>query len=197
MIALTGGMGSGKSTIADHLRRKGIKVLDLDKIGHEALEDEMVKKKLVDAFGDGILRGDKIDRKKLGKIVFSDRAKLKQLNSIVHPKMLEILWKKVEDCPENLVVVDGAVIIDIGIHDRFDFVIVADVDTEIQIERIMKRDGITRDEAIRRVRLQVGREERLKHADFVVNTALPYDELRKRIDELIRIIERRVKERFI
>ena len=189
-------MGSGKSTIADYLRRKGIKVLDLDKIGHEALEDEAVKKKLVDAFGDGILRGDKIDRKKLGKIVFSDRAKLKQLNSIVHPKMLEILWKKVEDCPEDLIVVDGAVIIDIGIHDRFDFVIVADVDPKIQVERIMKRDGITRDEAIRRIKLQVGREERLKHADFVVNTALPYDELRKRIDELIRIIERRVKEWF-
>ena len=196
MIALTGGMGSGKSTIADHLRRKGIKVLDLDKIGHEALEDEMVKKKLVDAFGDGILRGDKIDRKKLGKIVFSDRAKLKQLNSIVHPKMLEILWKKVEDCPEDLIVVDGAVIIDIGIHDRFDFVIVADVDPKIQVERIMKRDGITRDEAIRRIRLQIGREERLKHADFVVNTALSYDEIQEQIDELMRIIERRMKERF-
>ena len=192
LIALTGGMGSGKSTIANLLRKRGMKVLDLDEIGHEALEDDGVKGELRKVFGDEIFDGERINRKKLGRIVFSDRKKLRILNSIVHPKMLDILWRKVKNCPEDIVIVDGAIIIDIGIQDRFDLVVVADVDVETQIQRIIERDNITREEAKRRIEMQISRDERLKHADFVVDTSLSKERIREKVDELIDLIRKKI-----
>ena len=85
-----------------------------------------------------------------------------------------------------------AIIIDIGIQDRFDLVVVADVDVETQIQRIIERDNITREEAKRRIEMQISRDERLKHADFVVDTSLSKERMREKVDELIDLIRKKM-----
>ncbi|MCD6545624.1 MAG: dephospho-CoA kinase [Thermotogae bacterium] len=190
LVALTGGAGSGKSTVANFLRKHGITVIDLDKVGHETLELEAVKKKLVNIFGEKILNGDQIDRGKLRNIVFNSQKALKKLNEVVHPEMIKLLWRKIEELKDkkDIIVVDGALIPELGLIERFDFVVVVDVPKDIQIERLVKRNNISSSLALKIIDSQMEREEKLKVADYIIDASKNMDYTLKQAGRLVEIL---------
>ena len=160
-FGLTGGIASGKSTVARFLEALGAKVVDADRVGHELLRpSNPVHHKVVAHFGQDILKpsGD-IDRERLGSIVFGDPEKLGELNSIVHPaltaRVRELTRELHERYPQEVIIVDAALIYEAGVEGRFAKIIVAWCTPEQQIERLMAKAGLSRDDALHRLAAQI------------------------------------------
>ena len=194
-FGLTGGIASGKSTVAEMLRDLGAHIIDADKIGHEMLlSTSPAYPELVAAFGRAILdSAGRIDRKKLGPLVFSDPAKLRQLNRIVHPRIIErISQLAAQHCSQNqraVVVVDAALIYETGIPGRFAKTIVAWCRPEQQIERLIAKTGLSREEAERRITSQMPTEEKRRRADFVVDCSGSLEETRRQVEDLYPVLK--------
>jgi dephospho-CoA kinase len=198
-FGLTGGIASGKSTVAAMLRELGAYIIDADEAGHELLlPSSPVFPVLVAAFGREILDSSgSIDRRRLGSLVFSDPVKLDQLNRIVHPRIIERIDQlAAEHCtrnPGSVVVVDAALIYETGIAGHFVKIIVAWCRPEQQIERLMNKGSMTREEAERRIASQMPAEEKRRRADFVIDCSGSLEETRRqvrmlypRLQELVR-----------
>ncbi|MCC6502068.1 MAG: dephospho-CoA kinase [Deltaproteobacteria bacterium] len=177
MIAgLTGGIATGKSLVADELRRLGAAVIDADRVAREVVEpgrpafDEIVKE-----FGPGILKPDgAIDRKALGRIVFSDPAAREKLNAITHPRIRERIKEETERLMSEgalLIVLDVALLIETGVRYEVDKIIVVFAENSQQIERLMERDSLTREEALKRLSCQMDINEKVKYADYVIDNS--------------------------
>ncbi|SHK10344.1 dephospho-CoA kinase [Anaerobranca californiensis DSM 14826] len=174
-IGLTGGIASGKSTISKILRRLGAAIIDADLEAKATLKPETkCWELLVKEFGRGILKPDNtIDRKKLGNIVFGKPEKLKKLNEIVHPFVKERIKNKMAEIEtkgkHKAIVLDAPLLIETGFHNLVDEVWVVDVDRETQVQRVMKRDSLSREQAIARINSQLPREERIKYATAIID----------------------------
>ncbi len=196
-IGLTGGIGSGKSTVASLLAEKGAIIIIADYIGWELLlKTSPVYSELVEAFGGDILdEYGRIERKKLGKVVFSDPQKLARLNELVHPQLKKRLWARISDIrtrrPDAIIVVDAALIIETGIIDRFEGLIVVTAPLEQRIERLMAERLMSREEAIARIQSQLADEERVKHATWLLNNDSSMEALQDKVDRLWSDIEER------
>ena len=166
IIGITGGSGSGKSYISDELRKRGFAVIDADKTAHESINNAMCIKELLSVFGGGILKNGTIDRKELGKIVFSEPEKLEILNKITHKYILSDIASEIEQAEGSTVFVDGAVLIESGME--LDAVIGILADRDVRISRIMARDSIPEQEAKTRVLAQQPDEFYVQNCDFVV-----------------------------
>jgi len=192
LVALTGGIASGKSIVADFLRKHGIPVIDLDKVGHETLKIETVKKKLVKAFGKSIIKNGEVDREKLRYLVFNSKENLKKLNNIVHPEMVKLMWEKINSLKDKeILVVEGAIIPELGLANKFDFVVVVDVPKDIQMERLMKRNNISCSIALGMIDSQMSREKKLSFADYVIDASKDISDTLKQSEELLRILQKR------
>jgi dephospho-CoA kinase len=175
-LGLTGGIASGKSFVAAHLREMNFRVLDADHLGHVLIEPgKSAYEPVIQEFGNEVLRPDKsVDRKKLGAIVFADREKLDKLNSILHPRIEEAMraqfavWER--ENPRDPVFVEAALLIEAGMHKRLDDLVVVWCRGEQQFERLVAR-GFTDAEARRRISLQMPSEEKLKHARYAIDTS--------------------------
>lgn len=189
-FGLTGGIASGKSTVAGIFNEVGAYIIDADKIGHDLLlPASPAFPELIAAFGREILNSPgQIDRRRLGSLVFSDPAKLRQLNSIVHPRIIErIDHLAAEYCAENpeaVVIVDAALIYEAGIGGRFLKVIATWCRPEQQTERLMAKTGISREEAERRISNQMPAEEKRRRADFVIDCSGSLEETRRQVELL-------------
>lgn len=186
VIGLTGGVGTGKSTVSQYLQELGAVLLDADKVGHESYRPHTPTwKDLVAAFGRDILQpNEEIDRKKLGTIVFSDPKQLARLNGIVHPRMREMMREKLEQLRKQgvqVVVLEAAILIEANWTPLVDEVWVMDVTEEAVVRRLQKRNGWSEEQIRARMRSQMPREERLAKADVVVNTDGSLDEVRERV----------------
>jgi dephospho-CoA kinase len=175
-VGLTGSIASGKTMVARRLKDLGIPVIDLDKVGHEVLRRRHEAfEPVVAAFGDVILGDDgEIDRRKLGALVFGDANAREKLNRIVHPKIRAEESRRVSAMAESgvsAVVTEAALLIESGQRDRFDFFVVVGCAPEIQLARLMNRDGCTEEEARRRIAAQLSFEEKKVVADFVIDTS--------------------------
>lgn len=176
-IGLTGGLATGKSFVGDRLSRLGCRVLRADDLGHAVLQQGgEAYDAVVEAFGPGILLPDgKIERRRLAGIVFHDEAKLKLLNSLVHPAVLsrEEAWmQQVEDAdPSALAVVEAAILVETGSYRRFQKLVLVVCSEEQQIARAMARGGVTREEALARIRRQMPLEDKKKVADYLIDTS--------------------------
>ncbi len=175
-VGLTGSIASGKSTVARRLKDRGIPVIDLDKVGHEVLRRRHEAfEPVVAAFGEGILGPDgEIDRKKLGALVFADEAARERLNRIVHPCISDEEARRVsamEEAGVVAVVTEAALLIETGQRGRFDFFVVVGCSPEIQIARLMNRDGGTVAEAKRKIESQLSFEQKRALADWVIDTS--------------------------
>jgi len=173
VIGLTGGIASGKSLVSRILSELGAVVLDVDKVGHRIMEPyRPAYKEIIEYFGKEILTGSgKIDRKKLGKIVFNDHEKLKVLNRITHPRIREgvrEILKGYEKSGVSVVVVEAALLFEMKMQDLVDEVWVVYADKEKQIERLMKRDKLTEEEAQKRIESQLSSEQKVLWADKVI-----------------------------
>jgi len=198
-FGLTGGIASGKSTVARILEELGAKVIDADRVGHELLRrSHPVHQQVVARFGQGILRPDgEIDRALLGSIVFADQEKLRELNALVHPSLIaradELAAEFRAERTAAVIVVDAAVIYEAGVEDRFAKILVAWCRPEQQIERLMAKTGLSREDALRRVASQIPAEEKRRRADYVIDCSGSLAETRTQAEgiypELQRVAE--------
>lgn len=166
IIGITGGSGAGKSHISDELRKKGFCVIDADAVAHESINDPDCVKELAAEYGDAVIKNGKIDRKKLGAVVFNAPEKLEKLNKITHKYILSDIADKIGNAAGNAVFVDGAVLIESGM--KCDVMIGVVADSKIRKERIMSRDGITENEAKTRISAQQKDDFYYKNCDFVI-----------------------------
>lgn len=175
-VGLTGGYASGKSFVASHLERLGCHLIYADKLGHQVLEPGGdAYHPTVDVFGCGLLAADgRIDRKKLGSIVFGAPDLLKTLNGIIHPAVFRLEERELADWeaqnPFGIAVVEAAILIETGRYTMFDRLIVTACQQETQIARGMKRDGLSREEVLMRIGRQLPVEEKRQHAHYVIDT---------------------------
>ncbi|MCS6952749.1 MAG: dephospho-CoA kinase [Bryobacterales bacterium] len=176
-VGLTGGLATGKSFVGAALRDLGCYLIQADALGHEVLEPGgEAYAEVVREFGKEILRQDEtIDRRRLAGIVFADPEKLAVLNRLVHPPVLRRLERAEAEIaardPRAIVVVEAAVLIEAGVHDRFDKLIVVVCDEAQQIARAVARGDGTREEVLSRIRQQLPLEEKRKFADYVIDTS--------------------------
>ena len=186
IIGLTGGIGSGKSTVARFLAELGAVVLDLDRIGHEALKkDSEAFPKVVAAFGEQILAPDgEIDRAKLGEIVFKDRRALLRLNGITHPAIDAILADRIKEYRRRgvkVLVMEAAAMVDAGKTTQAEELWVTVASKDTVVKRIKERSGYSEAEAGGRINAQISDKERIKQADVVIDTDCTLDELKTRV----------------
>jgi dephospho-CoA kinase len=189
VIGLTGGIGSGKSTVSRFLAELGAAVIDADKIGHEVYRpDTDTWRELVKTFGRGILAADNtIDRKKLGAIVFSNEEELKRINAIIHPQITEIIKKQIDDYRRKeakVIVLDAPVLLEAHAKNLVDEVWVVVADEENVIKRAVARTGLREEQIRDRIRAQMSKTERIKNAQVIIyNDGTPED-LRGKIKKL-------------
>jgi len=169
-IGLTGGIGSGKSTVAEIFRKLGVLVFVSDQVA-KTLQDENaeVKKAIIEIFGKEVYANEKLDRVKIASIVFSDKKKLEQLNAIVHPavgKAFEEFCKK--NNVAKYVLKEAAILFEIGDNKNLDGMIVVTAPVDVRMQRVMMRDGITKEEILKRMKNQWSEEEKIKKADDVI-----------------------------
>lgn len=169
-IGLTGGIGSGKSTVAEIFLGLGIPVFNSDLIARKLQnEDAELKKNIATVFGSEIYIDGKLDRGKIAEMVFTDKKKLEQLNSIVHPAVANAFEKF---CEENenakYVIKEAAILFEIGAEKALDKMIVVSAPDELRINRVMERDLVSREEVLRRMNNQLLQEDKVKKADFVI-----------------------------
>lgn len=174
---LTGGIATGKSLVSEIFRSLGAFIIDADLIAREIVRPGLPAwKAIVEAFGSEVLLKDgNINRSVLGSIVFQDFSKRSILNSIMHPGILKeaVKMRKVigEDHPFAVVIFDAALLIESGAYEMVDLVILVYVNEELQINRLINRDGLTREEAMDRINAQMPVEEKKEYADYVIDTS--------------------------
>ncbi|KPL01682.1 MAG: dephospho-CoA kinase [candidate division Zixibacteria bacterium SM1_73] len=177
IVALTGGIASGKSVVAKILEELGCYIHNADKIAHDLMEPEKpVWKKIVAHFGIKILNEDKtINRSRLGKIIFSDEKERRFLNELIHPLVLEkkkeIINRIEKEGHYNIFISEAALTIEAGFADFFDKIIMTYCKKEVQIERLMERDGISQKQAMKKIKSQMQPQEKLKYADYIIDTS--------------------------
>ncbi|HPN24385.1 MAG TPA: dephospho-CoA kinase [Syntrophales bacterium] len=200
-VGLTGGIASGKSTVVRMLVEKGAFVVDHDRLAHMVYEPGGPSYGAIIArFGREVLApGGKIDRKKLGEIVFKNSGKLQDLNAIVHPVVLAE-WKKrlaeiEKQNPAAIVLSDVPLLIEVGWQDRVDLVLLVYASPRLQVERIMKRDGYTEKEARARVDAQMPMEEKRRYAHLIVENNGILEDLQKQVDAVWVELVRREREK--
>ena len=176
VIGITGSIGTGKSEAAKQMETLGATIISADQVGHEAYTPNTEAwEKVVAAFGDGILGEDgEIDRRKLGAIVFSDAEQLTKLNQIMHPRMARMVADKIESLRTQgveVVVVEAALLFEAGWDSLVEEVWVTDSPEQMVIERLKNRNGLSEEEARKRISSQMDRTERLAKADCVIDNS--------------------------
>jgi dephospho-CoA kinase len=196
-LGLTGGIASGKSTVAGMLRELGFNVLDADGLGHALMEPGTpAYGEIVREFGAGVTGADgRIDRKKLGEIVFTGREKLERLNAIVHPRVEDEIvrqfgkWEK--SGVRDAVFVEAALLVEAGYQKNLDGLVVAWCRPEQQVERLLAR-GLSEVEARRRIAAQMPAEQKLKFAEGKIDCSGSIEETRRQVEELCMKLRRGV-----
>lgn len=188
-IGLTGGIATGKSLVSQLLEEYGAFVINADLLAHKLYLPETAGfNELVVHFGDTILNIDgTIDRNKLASIVFSDKSEMDNLNSIMHPLIYEDIKRLISDLSEKnylIVIVEAAILIEAGWQDLFDQIWVVSSNAENVISRLMTRNGLTREESLKRINSQMSLEDRLKYADVIVENNRDINSLSSKIKEL-------------
>ena len=173
-VGITGGIGSGKSTLCNFFNERGRTVISADDIARDLTEHNgLIRKRIQRVFGPQIYRADaSLDRKLLAGIVFGNAAARERLNSIVHPPVIREIEEKAaaltSPAKYPYLIVEAALIYETGLESRLDFTIVVDAPEEVRIARIMSRDGCTRNDVLSRIRAQMPMEQKLKRADIVL-----------------------------
>ncbi len=169
-IGLTGGIGSGKSLVCKIFSTLGIPVFRSDEVSRDLLDhDPEIISKVTSIFGDGIYRDGILDRKKLSAAVFTDRNTLAKLNAIIHPAVQEAFNGWMADCINApYIIKESAIIFESGTDKGLDYVIMVSAPESLQISRVMKRDGASREEVLRRIRNQMNDTERSGRSDEIV-----------------------------
>ena len=186
IIGLTGPIAAGKDEVAKILRRRKIPVIDADQLAHTLyVKDSPLWRKLIKAFGSKILnRGGKINRNKLGELVFGDKRKLKELDQLVHPYLKKTIMQEVESNKSKIVAINAAVLKRIGLLDYVDEVWVVMASREVRLKRLL-RSGYSKQEAEARLRSQMSKKAYLSVGTVVLENNRSRQNLRKKVLELL------------
>ena len=195
LVGLTGGMATGKSTVAQMFKRCGAVVIDADELAREVVKPgKPAWRQIIRTFGKDILNPERtINRHALGHIVFNNRAKLRQLERIIHPRVAREQTRLTKTIarkhPKAVVIYEVPLLFEAGVDKRVDKIIVVTADRETQIARLKERNGLSRAEAIRRIRSQIPLAKKVRLADFVLQGTLTPASLRQAVQALIRILQ--------
>ena len=190
LVGLTGGVATGKSTVAKMFKQYGAVVIDADELVREVVTPgKPAWREIVKTFGKAILNPDHtLNRRELGAVVFRNRIKLRQLERIIHPRVAReqgrLTKQAAQNDPHAVVIYDVPLLFEVGIDKRVDKIIVVTADRETQIARLKQRNGLSRDEATRRIRSQMPLAKKIQRADHVLNGTFPRLSLRKQVGQL-------------
>lgn len=174
IIGLTGGIGSGKSTIAEYIHSKGVPVYIADDQAKKIMDSPEVIKKVQEIFEENVIENEKLNRKKIAELVFSSPNLLKKLNEIVHPAVKENFdnWLK-ENKKSSFIVKEAAILFESGSYKDCDKIILVTAPQELRIERVIKRDGVNREQVLERMQNQWSEEKKAEISDYIIeNTDL-------------------------
>ena len=198
IIGLTGGIACGKSTTSAHFARLGAFRIDADKLARQVVAPgRPALAEIIRVFGSGLLKLDgTLDRSALGRIVFSDAARLKELNEIIHPyifaeqaRQIEFITSSSEDPGRLTFVVDAALLVEAGRHENYDLVLVVYCPERIQMQRLAIRDGFSKAQARQRIRMQMPLLEKISYADFVIDTSGRKADTKRHIEHIWKSIQ--------
>jgi dephospho-CoA kinase len=185
-VGLTGGIASGKSTVANELARRGAVIIDADELAREVVEPGTPGfAAVVRRFGEGVLRDERLDRAALARIVFADPQARRDLERIIHPEVRRRAAEREGALPHTAVVVHVIpLLVETGKESDFDLCVVVDVDRQTQLARLMARRPMSREEAESRIAAQATREQRLAAADIVIPNVGTLTDLTEQVDDL-------------
>ena len=201
LLGVTGGIASGKTAVCRMLEEMGAPVLDFDVIAREIVEPgKPAYQQIVSCFGAGVLQADgTLDRKKLSRIVFQDQEQRKRLESITHPRIAMEYARQADEIfarnPDAIIQVAVPLLLEANMQHLFHKVLVVYVRRETQLERLMLRDGISRQEAENILAAQLPIDEKLAHADFVIDNEGTLEETRKQVEVLWELLQKLRQER--
>ncbi|TDO83201.1 dephospho-CoA kinase [Flavobacterium chryseum] len=186
VIGLTGGIGSGKTTIAKFFSELGVPVYIADDGAKKVMQSESIIEEIKKVFGESLFENNILNRAKLAEIVFNDKDKLAQLNAIVHPAVKNdfevwLLQHKNYEC----IIYEVAILFESGRYKECDFIITVTAPEETRIERVLKRDNTTRDQVLSRMQMQWSDEKRISRSNFVINN----DNLKNARKEVVKILK--------
>lgn len=194
-VGLTGGIASGKSTISRFLRQAGAFIIDADQIAHAViLKEGEAYQPVVEAFGKEILDPDgEIDRKRLGRIVFNDPSRRRMLNRLVHPHVFERAESEKKEIAgrysKGVIVFDAALLIETEAHLKMEWILLAYVDRATQIDRLIRRDGLSLAEAERRIDAQMSLDDKIPFADEVIDNRKPLAMIEEEVGRIYRRLQ--------
>jgi dephospho-CoA kinase len=192
LVAVTGGIGSGQSTVCKRLYEQGCRIIDLDKKAKQIIQkDASLQRELKKVFGNEIFSPDgKLNRQLLGNLAFKEESKTRELNKLVHPRMVADVVEEMESARFSekypLIVIDAALIFEISIEQMFDAVIVAYASKDNRIKRVRERDDLKHAEILARIRRQIPLEDKRDWADYVVDNNGTIDDLIKQTDQIFK-----------
>ena len=201
VIGLTGGIGTGKSTVSQILQEKKFPVIDLDTISHEVIKIPKVIEKIVENFGKEVLENSgnfenennaiRISREKLGKIIFENKEKRLLLNSIMHPEILRVMREQISKYKKNnkIIFVEIQLLFEVQWEKEFDYILLISAKKSTQIRRILKRDNRSENDALNIINSQMPLDEKKKKSDFVIENNGNIEELKEKIDEFLEYLE--------
>jgi dephospho-CoA kinase len=189
IIGLTGGIGSGKTTIANEFRSFGVPVYIADDEARILMQSTEVIHEIKTVFGNAVFDDDQLNREKLAQIVFNDHEKLGQLNAIVHPAVKKHFSEWISNHKEaTFIIYEAAILFESGAYKNCDFIITVTAPVEIRIQRVVERDKTTREQVLKRINMQWNDEKRILKSDFVIkNTNI--EETKSEIVKILKILK--------
>jgi len=191
IVGLTGGIVSGKTTVAQIFKSLGAKIIDLDEIARQIVKPQQKAwKKIVQNFGVEILKhNQEINRKKLAKIVFSNREKLNLLNQITHPVIIEVMKEQLnqinmQTSEDVICMIDAPLLFEAHIEHMMDKIIVVFINEKEQMTRLLQREGLSKDDAIKRMRAQIPIEDKVRLADYVIDNSFSIEQTKEQAFQL-------------
>lgn len=192
IIGLTGSFGSGKTTVAKIFRSFGAEVIDADEIAHRIIQPgSQIYKKIISVFGENILKNNKaIDRDKLARIVFHNKNLLKKINRIMHPEIIRMIKQRIKISKSKLIILDAPLLIEAGLKNLVDKLIVVKADKRQQIERLIHKSSLKKPEILKRIKAQIPLRYKVRLADFVIDNSGIIKDTKRQAEQIRRLLWR-------
>lgn len=191
-IGITGGIGSGKSTVSEFYETKGFHVIKADQIAKNIMQnDSEVIARIKSEFGNESYLENKLNSKFIANIVFQNEQKLRKLNSIVHPATIKEISEEIKKyhISENIIFVEAALIFEAKMEELFDYILLVTADDEIRIERVSSRDKVSKDEIAKRIENQIPEKIKKSQSDFIIENNKSLDELKSKSEFFLKLFQ--------